>query len=125
MQGVAGQNLVVTSSGQEAEAARGQGPRQLRGGASLSCVVTAVGPASRPPCLVLGRPSWGPLLVTGKALKARFLGVRGGWWGLALPGMCPELFFGRWEVSIGTVIWGSPCSPEPLTPYCQAIVQSF
>lgn len=44
MQGVAGQNLVVTSSGQEAEAARGQGPGQLRGGASLSCVVTAVGP---------------------------------------------------------------------------------
>lgn len=43
----------------------------------------------------------------------------GGGGSLALLGMCPglePLFFGWWEVSVGTVIWRSPCSPVPPNP---------
>lgn len=79
MQGVAGPfPVVITPARQETEAGGERGPGWLRGGASLTCVVAAGGPA---PCLlrlVLRQPSQGSCLL---------LDDRSGGRGLAAPGV--------------------------------------
>lgn len=79
MQGVAGPFLVViTPARQETEAGGERGPGWLRGGASLTCVVAAGGPAPCLLCLVLRQPSQGSCLL---------LDGRSGGRGLAAPGV--------------------------------------
>lgn len=81
MQGVAGPfPVVITPARQETEAGGERGPGWLRGGASLTCVVAAGGPAPCLLCLVLRQPSQGSCLL---------LDGRSGGRGLAAPGVRP------------------------------------